>query len=141
MCIHICISEPVLSLVLFIYLFIRTEVKEMFFSEQTFEKYSLFGSFDSQLKKNAINQSESNFEVVPFLELCKRKTSTQTFRKFVFSFFFFNQQLSHSEEDTHWYNDLIRNTVEFIHFAFIIKNNNKVYNKTCEKRGRSYKEP
>lgn len=56
----------------------------MFFSEQTFEKYSLFGSFDSQLKKNAINQSESNFEVVPFLELCKRKTSFQTFRIYIF---------------------------------------------------------
>jgi len=29
-----------------------------------------------------------------------------------FSFFFFNQQLSHSEEDTHWYNDLMNQLYE-----------------------------
>ena len=45
----------------------------MFFSEETFEKYSLFGPFENQLKNNAINQTDSNFEVIPFLNCCNRK--------------------------------------------------------------------
>ena len=47
----------------------------MFCSEETFEKYSLFGPFEYQLKQHALNQTDSNFDVIPFVDLCKRKKS------------------------------------------------------------------
>ena len=38
----------------------------MFLSQDSFEKYSLFGSFENQLKFNEFNKNESHFEVLQF---------------------------------------------------------------------------
>ncbi len=42
----------------------------MFFSEDSAEKYSLFGTYEKELKYNEFKQSESNFKVVSFLNYC-----------------------------------------------------------------------
>ncbi len=63
----------------------------MFFSEDEYKKYSLFGTFESELKRNEFNLNESKFEVLPFLNYCqstKNETSSCFVVEFIFLFSF-----------------------------------------------------
>ena len=44
----------------------------MFLSEEAFNKYSIFGKFENQIKSTVFNlENESKFEVIPFLNYCE----------------------------------------------------------------------
>ena len=52
-----------------------------FFTEETFKKYSLFGSDENQFRFNEFNLNESKFEYLQFQNFCGGKFLQFYFKK------------------------------------------------------------